>query len=269
MTTIGELLRQGFARIDRYDARLLLCHVLECTKESLITKQNCVVDPESVDRYLQAIEQAADGYPVPYILGYHGFWNRSFHVTPDVLIPRPDTETLVENVLSLLDDSAAPRILEMGVGSGCIAVTLALELPDAHVVATDISEKALVVAQANARRLGADNITFLCGSWYEPVEDLFDIIVSNPPYIEPDDEHLPALRYEPLGALTDGVDGLSDIRTIAHGAAEHLRPGGYLVVEHGYDQGEAVRAIFESNAFQGVRTVKDLGQNDRITIGHR
>lgn len=267
MATIGELLRQGFAQIDRYEARLLLTHVLQCTKETLITKQDCVVDPESSDRYLQAVQQVAAGYPVPYILGYQGFWGRDFLVTPDVLIPRPDTETLIENVLNLLADKKSPRILEMGVGSGCIAVTLALERPDARVTATDVSARALDVARNNARRLGADNVTFDCGSWYEPVRGVFDLIVSNPPYIEPDDEHLPALRYEPIGALTDGVDGLSDIRTIVAGAFAHLHSDGHLAIEHGYNQGRAIRSIFEHHGFHEVHTVKDLGQNERVTIG--
>lgn len=267
MRTVNELLRWSFERLDRYEARLLLMHVSGLSKTELITKQTATLPPEQEQRFVDAVHQAADGYPIPYILGYHGFWGRDFRVTPDVLIPRPDTETLVEHALECVRGIERPAILELGVGSGCIAVTLALETPGARVVAGDISEGALAVARGNAQTLGADNVSFVHGSWFEPVEGTFDLIVSNPPYIDPNDEHLPALRHEPLGALTDGVDGLSDIRQIVQGARQHLKPNGWLIIEHGYDQGEAVRRLFEEAGFSAVRTVKDLGENDRITLG--
>ena len=269
MATVAWLLRAAAGRVARPDARILLSSVLGVPKESFIAHPELEVSEADASRFLTMINEAAQGCPIPYLTGVQAFWSRDFLVTPAVLIPRPDTETVVETALSLIESKQRPRILELGTGSGCIAVTLALERSDAAVQATDLSPEALKVAEQNAHRLGAPSIVFSHGSWFEAVLEgvLFDLIVSNPPYIEPGDEHLGALKYEPIGALTDGVDGLSDIRSIASGALQHLASGGFLVLEHGYDQGEAVREILEAAGFCSFRTIRDLGGNERCTVG--
>jgi len=269
MPSVAELLRTAAGRVARPDARILLSSVLGVPKESFIAHPEREVAEADAKRFLSMIDKAAQGYPIPYLTGLQAFWCRDFLVTPAVLIPRPDTETVVETALSLVKTIQRPRILELGTGSGCIAVTLALERTDATVQATDVSSEALKIAEQNARRLDAPEIAFSLGSWFDaiPRDVVFDLIVSNPPYIEPDDEHLVALRYEPIGALTDGVDGLSDIRAIATGSLQHLAPGGFLVLEHGYDQGAAVREILLAAGFSACRTIRDLGGNERCTVG--
>lgn len=268
MTTIAQALSEASARIARTDARVLLAHVMGRTKEFFIMHPEQPLSDAERMRFLELVQQAQQGCPIAYLVGYKAFWGRDFRVTPEVLIPRPDTETLIECALALSPRPAS--ILDMGTGSGCIAITLALELPESTVMATDVSAKALAVAQENASRLGAQRITFAQGCWYEAVRrQTFDLIVSNPPYIEPHDKHLANLTFEPIGALTDGVDGLSALRTIAQGAIAHLAPNGALMLEHGYDQGAAVRALLEAQGLHDVCTVRDLGGNERITVGHR
>jgi release factor glutamine methyltransferase len=175
---------------------------------------------------------------------------------------------LIETVLQEAANHRATSLLDMGTGSGCIAITLALEMPELAVTATDFSEKALAIAKDNAKTLKA-RISFHQGSWYEalPNDARFDIIVSNPPYIHPQDHHLANLRYEPITALTDGVDGLKDLRAIVADAPNHLNANGLLAMEHGWDQGEAVRNLFDESLWYDVRTIKDLGDNDRVTLG--
>ena len=269
MPSIRALLLDAARRVNRQDARILLSHVLGVPKEFFIAHPEQEVSDKDAKRFDELLAQAMDGCPIPYLTGTQAFWSRDFRVTADVLIPRPDTETVVETVLDLVKGFAEPGILELGTGSGCIAVTLALEFPKAQVLATDVSDKALAVARGNAKRLHASNVSFAHGSWFEAVPEnaLFDIIVSNPPYIEPGDPHLAALRHEPISALTDGVDGLSAIREITRGARSHLKPLGFLVFEHGFDQGEAVRGILGDAGFDGVRTIRDLGGNERCSLG--
>lgn len=271
MATVRELLTSAGSRIDRFDARVLLSAVLHCPKEKFISHPEMEVSPELMGRFLSDVDHVAEGFPVPYITGVQSFWSHDFKVTPDVLIPRPDTELLIEKALKVIEFRTHPAILEMGTGSGCIAVTIGIERRDAVITATDFSEPALLVAKENAATLGAENITFARGSWYEAVDAnadaKYDLIVSNPPYIEPDDEHLPALRYEPITALTDGHDGLADLRSIINGAPAYLVAGGVLAVEHGYNQGEAVREIFSAAGFSAPETLKDYGGNDRLTWG--
>ena len=264
--TIGAALIEGAAKIGRTDARVLLAFATGRAKEYFIMHPAAELTEPQAQVYRAAVARAAAGCPVPYITGRQSFWGRNFAVNEHVLIPRPDTETLIEAVLAL---TPAPNsILDMGTGSGCIAVTLALELAHASITATDVSAEALAVAQQNAQALGAGNVAFAQGAWYAAVPGkTFDVIVSNPPYIEPGDEHLENLTFEPIGALTDGIDGLSDIREIAAHAADHLNAGGHLMLEHGYNQGPAVRAILSEAGFAEVATVRDLGGNDRITTG--
>lgn len=268
MTTVQELLRLNHGGVSRSEARLLLAHRLGVRPEALIMHPEKTVENACVLAFCQDLEKAEAGYPIPYLTGLQAFWGRDFVVTPAVLIPRPDTETLVEAALHTIADKAL-TVLELGTGSGCIAVTLALEKPKTTVVATDISEEALTVARENARRLQADNLTFRAGEWFGAVEpgEKFDLIVSNPPYIAEGDRHLPALRWEPVTALTAGVDGLDDIRRIAAEALFHLRDNGVLAFEHGYDQGAAVRNILQQLGYRSIVTLRDLGDNDRVTQG--
>ena len=264
MTTVAQGLLQAAGRVPRSEARLLLAAVICKPKEFLITHPEYTLSDAQASIFASYLERAQAGEPIPYIVGTQEFWGRPFHVTPATLIPRPDTETLIEEALAFLKDLEAPRVLDLGTGSGCIAVTLALECPKAQVWACDKSSSALSVAQANARALGA-SVMFVESNWFSAFADeKFDLIVSNPPYIEENDEHLKALRFEPISALTSGTDGLDDIRILAADAPKHLREHGSIIVEHGYNQGELVAAIFRSTGFASVRTVHDLGDNPRL-----
>lgn len=269
--TVSDLLCTAARSINRADARILLSFVMECPREKFIAHPETVVPRRNVETFLALVDRVAQGFPVPYILGKQSFWSRDFFVTPDVLIPRPDTETLVEFVINRAKFQSTVRIADLGTGSGCIAVTLALELPQSQVTATDVSPEALIIAHKNSRKYHAGNITFREGSWFHALtaDSRFDYIVSNPPYIEPDDDHLKNLRYEPIGALTDGDNGLSCLEEIIHEAPRWLSDHGCLAVEHGYDQGAACRELFHKAGFKEIATQKDLGGNDRITHGIR
>jgi release factor glutamine methyltransferase len=205
------------------------------------------------------------------ILGYREFYGRNFKCTPAALIPRPETELLIDIALTLVSargEPVEPRILDVGTGTGCIAITLALEMPSAQVTALDISRDALTLARANAAALSA-NINFVESDWFSAIDASaqFDIIVSNPPYIVPNDPHLfqGDLRFEPWLALQDRGDGLQSYRELAAGAKQHLREGGLLIVEHGYDQGESVPALFREAGFEDVEMIRDLADQPRIT----
>ena len=258
--------------LPKNEARMLLQHATGFSRAQLITR-----DREPLDAAVQTAldvlaERRLSGEPMAYILGEREFYGRTFAVSPAVLIPRPETEHLVEAVLARLPQGGA--VWDLGTGSGAIAVTVALERPDAEVRASDISREALAVAQQNARRLGAD-IEFAHGSWFDvdrPSEtNRYDVLVSNPPYIEQHDHHLHQgdLRFEPQTALTDFSDGLSCIRALAQAAPKYLQAGGWLLVEHGFEQGAAARAIFQQNGLSEVATLRDLAGLDRITIGRR
>ena len=207
------------------------------------------------------------GEPLAYLLGRWSFWDMDLAVSPAVLIPRPETELLVELALARLPQAAA-RVADLGTGSGAIALALARERPGWQLLAVDYSAAALAVAEANRRALGVPNATALRSDWCAALADAaFDAIVSNPPYIEADDPHLAALAHEPLSALASGADGLADIRRIAAEAPRCLVPGGWLLLEHGWEQGAAVRAILEAAGFARVQTHRDLEQRDRVTLG--
>ncbi|OSI15980.1 peptide chain release factor N(5)-glutamine methyltransferase [Neisseria dumasiana] len=256
--------------LPKLEARMLLQHCTGLTRAQLVTRGSDVLDASTLQTLDALAERRCKGEPMAYILGSREFYGRLFHVNPHVLIPRPETEHLVEAVLEYLPKGG--KVWDLGTGSGAIAVTVALERPDAAVRASDVSPQALNTAEHNARRLGAD-IKWAAGSWFEagrPSEyHAYDIVVSNPPYIEAEDRHLHQgdLRFEPQTALTDFSDGLSCIRILAAGAGMYLKPGGMLMIEHGYDQGAAVRAIFEQNGFESVETRQDLAGLDRLTLG--
>ena len=210
------------------------------------------------------------GEPMAYLVGQREFMGHTFRVTPDVLIPRPDTEVLVETALECVAGQAAPAVLDLGTGSGAIAISIALARRDARVMASDVSAKALAVAAANAWDLTA-SLRFVEGSWYDavPAGEGFDLIVSNPPYVANDDPHLGQgdVRFEPRGALTDGADGLEDLRRIVAGAHRHLKAGGALWMEHGWDQAEAVRTLLADAGFADVHSRQDLAGIERISGG--
>ncbi|KAF0814707.1 Release factor glutamine methyltransferase [Andreprevotia sp. IGB-42] len=258
------LAASGLARID---AQVLFSHVSGHNRAWLIAHGSDEADPALAAAYDALAARRRAGEPVAYLVGTREFYGRDFAVSPAVLIPRPETELLVELALARAGDNA--RVLDLGTGSGCIPVTLKLERADLLVSAVDISSDALAVAQHNARRLGAE-VQFVHSDWFAALAgQTFSLIVSNPPYIEQHDPHLAQgdLRFEPRGALTDGADGLLHIRHIVTTCVEHLRAGGWLLFEHGYDQGGASRALLDAAGFSEVQTWHDLAGLDRVTGG--
>lgn len=249
------------------DGQVLLCHVLDKPRSYLFTWPERELDVAQQRRFLALLGRRAAGEPVAHLTGEREFFGRAFRVTADTLIPRPDTETLVEVALSLPLPVRA-RVVDLGTGTGAIGITLALEQPQWTVSLVDLSEAALTVARQNARQLGAD-VMLIQGSWLGACEGLFDLIVSNPPYIDPDDEHLARgdVRFEPRSALVAEQRGLADLTTIIQQSTQRLVAGGWLLLEHGYDQGEAVRALMDEAGFAQVRTEPDLGGNHRATLG--
>ncbi|HEV7776028.1 MAG TPA: peptide chain release factor N(5)-glutamine methyltransferase [Luteibacter sp.] len=253
---------------ERIDAELLLSDALGRSRSWLFAHADDLVAADGVEAFAARVARRRTGEPIAYILGRRGFWSFELTVTPATLIPRPETELLVELALERLPRDRACRVVDLGTGSGAIALAIARERPLAEVVATDASTDALAVAEGNARTLGLDRVRFVRGDWFAPLSDgLFDLIVSNPPYIEADDRHLGEgdLRYEPVSALASGLDGLDDIRRIVAGAPAHLRPGGWLLLEHGWTQGSAVRTLFDAR-WQPATTQADLEGRERTTL---
>ncbi len=254
------------------EAELLLAHVFGTPRARLKSHPEATVEPEGAERFLALIGRRAAGEPLAYLTGRREFWSLDLAVTPAVLIPRPETELLVERAL-VLRTQAEGRAADLGTGSGAIALALARERPRWHIVATDVSAPALTVARANAAALGLTGIEFLAGSWFEPLLGArFDLLVSNPPYVAADDPALgdPALGFEPTLALTPPAgDALAALRVLAHGAATHLLPGGWLLLEHGASQGRDVRAELVAAGFAHVRSHRDLAGHERMTEGQR
>ncbi len=266
---VGEALAIARADIPPSEARLLLARLLGRDPAWLEAHRDDPLAGETAARYAQVVARRAAGEPVAYILGSREFYGREFAVTPAVLIPRPETELLVDWALGKAKREEAPRILDLGTGSGCIAVTLALELPRSRVTAVDLSKAALAVAAGNAGRLGA-RVDFRHGDWFSAVAgEGFDMIVANPPYVAEGDGHLAEgdVRFEPRSALAAGSDGLDDIRRIVGTASGHLEPEGWLAVEHGWDQGEKCAEIFHQSHFCDVVQIIDLSGTIRITTG--
>ncbi|RTL29187.1 MAG: peptide chain release factor N(5)-glutamine methyltransferase [Burkholderiales bacterium] len=269
--TVHQALRQARAQgVERLDTQLLLCAALQQSRTWLLAHDTDPLSPEQQARFEGWLERRVAGEPLAYILGDKEFFGLTLSVSPDVLIPRPDTETLVDWALSLIPDSHPDRpftVLDLGTGSGAIALAIQHQRPQAQVSAVDASEAALRVAQANARQLNLP-VRFHHGSWLAPVAgQRFDLIVSNPPYIAEGDPHLAALGHEPRQALTAGPDGLDDLRAIILAAPTHLNPGGWLLLEHGYDQSVAVSQLLRDSAFANVSTRFDLGGQPRCTGG--
>jgi len=254
----------------RLDAEVLLMHVTGLTRAALITRaQETVSDPQA-QRLNALLARRVRGEPLAYLTGEREFWSLPLRLTADVLIPRPETELLVEQALACIPAHAAWTIVDLGTGSGAVALAIASERPDCHVIATDRSEQALAVARTNAGRLRIANIEFRHGEWLEPLAGLrCELIVSNPPYVAASDPHLEQgdLRFEPRGALVSGADGLDALRVIIAAAPAHLHAGGRLLVEHGYDQAAAVQQLFADAGFGQIRHIRDLAGQERVTTG--
>ncbi len=254
------------------DAEVLLCLVLQKKRSYLRAWPDLDLPVDVAQQFWALIDQRQLGMPIAYLTGYREFWSRDFQVTPDVLIPRADTEILIELCLELIPADKPCKVIDLGTGSGIIAITLAAERPLAELTGTDLSLAALTIAKANAEQHQIPNVQFYQSDWFASVPDSeFQIIVSNPPYIAEDDEHLQLgdLRFEPRSALSAAESGLRDIRIIAKAAYQRLESGGYLLIEHGYDQQELVQRIFNDCHYQQVKTVTDLAGLPRVTYGQR
>jgi release factor glutamine methyltransferase len=262
------LIQARTSGVERLDAQLLLAHLLRCSRGWLIAHDDAVLASDQAEAWAQMLQQRADGVPLAYLTGRHEFHGLDLDVTPAVLDPRPDTETLVDWALELLASHPypTPQVVDLGTGSGAIALALRCR-STAHtaVWAVDVSPEALDVARSNGERLGLP-VHWLQGSWFEPlIGQRFDMIVSNPPYIAEGDPHLPALRHEPLLALTSGTDGLDAIRHIVDQAPDHLLPAGWLLFEHGHDQGPAVAGLLQTRGFRHITHRHDLAGHCRCT----
>ena len=269
---IGDLWRCASQRVDRTDARLLLQYVSNFTHSDLIANSERELAADQCERYAALLTRREAGEPLAYLLRSAFFYGLEFAVSPAVLIPRPDTEALVDRALAEGKRFDAPRIVDLGTGSGIVAIMLARLCSSAQVTAVDLSATALAIARANAVQHGA-NIRFLEGSWYAPLGgERFDIVVSNPPYIVAGDPHLlnDGLPFEPREALTDGVlggNGMACIRELIDGAPSHLSPGGWVLIEHGYDQAVEVRELLQKAGFSGVGSWLDAAAIDRVSGG--
>lgn len=248
------------------DVELLLCHILEKNRTFLFLHRDYLLTAAQQHRFETFIQRRQQGEPIAHLTGSRGFWTLDLDVNPTTLIPRPDTECLVEKALELIPHSVA-RVLDLGTGTGAIALALASECPAWQLVAVDRVAEAATLAEQNRQRLGLDNVEVLQGSWFEPVEGLFEMIVSNPPYIDPLDPHLEQgdLRFEPVSALVAADKGLADIRQIATQARSFLSAGGKLLFEHGYDQTAAVQQLMVELGYSNIDSAQDYGGNDRIT----
>lgn len=253
----------------RFDAEILLAHALESTRSFLYANPELELPNSRAEQFKKLVKKRAQGQPIAYLTQSSEFWSLPLWVTPDVLIPRPETELLVENALERIPAEVDWRVADLGTGSGAIALAIASERKKLEVHATDISPAAIRVARENARRLGLKNIHFHIGSWNEPLSGKFHLVVSNPPYIDASDPHLKQgdLRFEPPGALTPGSDGTSAIQSISKRVHPILVEGGWLMLEHGWDQGAASRDILAVTGFTEIITLKDLQGHERITIG--
>jgi release factor glutamine methyltransferase len=267
MTTVAAALAAARARLPANEARLLLGHVLDRPSSWLMAHEDEALDEESLLSFASLAARRAGGEPVAYLVGRREFFGRDFTVSPAVLIPRPETELLVELAIAALGAGSTAKILDLGTGSGCIAVTLALELAQAQVSAVDSSLAALAVAQQNAQRHGA-RLRLLQSDWFAALAaERFDLIITNPPYVAAADPHLDAgdLRHEPPAALASGSDGLDAIRCIVADAPAFLAPGGRILLEHGHDQGAAVRDVLEAGGLAGVEQHRDLAGIVRVS----
>jgi release factor glutamine methyltransferase len=278
LTTVGALLDEGIRHLSglndasrevpvALEVRVLLGHALRIPRARITSHPETVTDAAHAEDYRRLLARRFAGEPVAYLTGRREFWSLDLAVTPDVLVPRPETELLVERALALRPEPGG-RIADLGTGSGAIALALASERPGWRIVATDISAAALGVARLNAAALGLARVEFRLGDWYACLlGERFDLLVSNPPYVAAADPALGVLRHEPRLALTPGADPFESLRALVHGAAQHLAPRGWLVLEHGATQGPEVRAALVLAGFRHVRSHPDLGGHERTTEG--
>lgn len=275
--TIGSWLQQAQQQLaiagslsPAMDARLLLSHVLNKPSSYFFAWPETQLENAQQERLAALLARRVEGEPIAYLLGKQAFYGRDFKVTPATLIPRPDTELLVERALALAP-SCTTEVLDLGTGSGAIALTLALERPHWRVCGVDNSEEALAVAKENGVKLGATNCEFMLSHWFSALKgQRYHVIVSNPPYVAPEDEHLTRgdVRFEPKTALVAEQEGYADIRDLVQQAKHYLHAGGMFMVEHGYTQGAGVRTLMQEAGWQGVQTEQDYGERDRVTYGY-
>ena len=273
--TVSALLKEAAYQLDcgelaeaRREAQILLGHVLGVSRAWLTAHADDCVDPSAIGKFRQLVQRRRSGEPVAYMVGKKEFYGLEFHVTPDVLIPRPDTETLVDAALARMSAGGCD-VLDLGTGSGCIAIAIAHERPAARVTAVDVSSAALSIAQANAKSNGV-NVQFLQASWFEGLTGRrFDMIVSNPPYVATGDPHLRQgdLRFEPAIALAGGTDGLAEIRLIVASAPSHLHGEGWLLIEHGHTQADDCRNLLHNAGFGGITDMPDIAGLARVAAG--
>ncbi len=273
MQTVKELLRQAQQKlaannVAALESELLLAYALQVERTFLYANPESSPNRTQVDIFSRLLQRRLEGEPVAYLLGQQEFWSLALKVTPDTLIPRPETELLVETTLELL--SANPcRVADLGTGSGAIALALASVRPNWELLATDISQPALQVAEENREQHQLKNVSFKHGSWLEALDGVLDAIISNPPYLAASDQHLQAgdCRFEPELALTPGVDSLVSFRIISASASKHLKASGWLLFEHGLDQADQLQSILKAAGFVNIQTRKDLAGHDRVTVG--
>jgi release factor glutamine methyltransferase len=275
-SSIGALLAQAAARIGtesaRLEAEVLLAACLDRPRSHLHAWPERRVEPPQQERFAALISRRAGGEPIAYLLGQREFWSLPLSVTPQTLIPRPETETLVALALEKMPSDGRPRVADLGTGSGAIALAIARERPRSEVIATDISLAALSVAKINAGRFDFGNVRFVCGSWCQGfAAAAFDFILSNPPYVAETDPHLREgdVRFEPRAALVAGPQGMDALRRIVPGARECLRRDGWLIVEHGYDQGDKVMELMRAQGFREVSDHADAAGLSRAALGRR
>lgn len=255
--------------VSHSDAQWMMLHLINPPAPDrawLILNDNKALGDALWATWCDWVNRRKSGVPVAHLSGKKAFYGLELHINEHVLDPRPDTETLVDWALSLMKGMTSPEVLDLGTGSGAIALALAHQAPDARVHAVDQSDRALSIAIANAQRLDL-SVSFKMGNWFEPIEGRFDLIVSNPPYIAEDDPHLPALVHEPREALVSGPEGLDDLRHLVAHAPSHLKPGGWLLLEHGHDQSHAVRGMLEARGFAQVQSRNDLSGIARCSGG--
>jgi len=269
-STLADATFQLDSEDAKFEAQLLLQHILNVNRAWLIAHENDALQPNIHAVFEALLSRRLSGEPMAYILGCREFYGLDLMVTPDTLIPRPDTETLVEAALAKISNIPNQSILDLGTGTGAIALAIAKNRPQASITAVDASIGTLKVAKQNAENLSIHNVVFVLSNWFENLENQkFDVIVSNPPYIEDQDAHLTQgdLRFEPISALASGVDGLDDIRQIIGDCLIYLKPQAWLMLEHGYNQAAQVADLMADVGLTNIETIKDLGNNDRVTLG--
>jgi len=276
--TISQALDRAAQRLEpledrRLDAEVLLAFILGRPRTHLVAWPDRSLSQAQQDAYNRLIERRLLGEPVAYIKGKKEFWSLSLKVTADTLIPRPETETLVLRALELIPEDTSWHIADLGTGAGAVAAAVAMERPRCRILATDVSQATLLVAAENFRNLGLDSVDTRPGDWFKalPEGTVLDMILSNPPYVAEGDPHLQqgGLPWEPDRALLSGPDGLNAIRHLIGEAPGHLKPGGWLILEHGYDQGGSVRRLLHQAGLSDIRTRRDLGGRDRISEGRK